>query len=81
MHHTPKRLFQSAILPELLRIVTLAELPHNFLSRFWTLRKAYLVNASPEIIATPGVRYVTERERPVESNLNDSLNSCAFFKT
>jgi hypothetical protein len=27
------------------------------------------------------VRYVTERERPVESNLNDSLNSCAFFKT
>jgi hypothetical protein len=49
-----------AILPELLRVVTLAELPQNFLSRFWTLHKAYFVNAWPEIIATPGVRYVTE---------------------
>jgi hypothetical protein len=62
LKHPPRddRSLVGSLLPQILNVVTLPELPRNFRPRFWELRRRYLNHAWTDIVAFPRWKYIIE---------------------
>jgi hypothetical protein len=62
LKHSPRedRALVGSLLPQILNMVTLPELPEDFHPRFWDLQRQYLKHAWDDIMEFPGCKHIIE---------------------
>jgi hypothetical protein len=59
-HPREDRTLVGSLLPELLNVCILPEMPPDFLPRFWAMQKDYLADAWTEMMATPRHKFIID---------------------